>query len=489
MTIPLSSKLVPKGSNSFALIEDVFIQGGVRVTATYAALLALDASTLKPGMLGLTQDATGTIYQYRVDSAGVGSWVDFSQYFKGTKGDPGIEGLPGVQGLPGKTGADGASAYQIAVAAGYTGSNTQWLASLRGTDGAPGIQGANGKSAYELAVAQGYVGTVAQWLTSIRGADGASAYQVAVNAGFTGTIADWLASLRGAAGKDGINGTNGTNGENGKGLSFRGDWVSGMYRPNDYVSWTYSDGTTTKTGLFVYTGTDDPYNSMNPPDKDSFGWTKFLDAAVGPAGPAASPFVMAGRWASNTLYKSNVIVYEADPADDTKTLAFLCLQTHTSGSIPPHLDIGNWASLSTPGPIGPAGPKGDKGDPGDPKSVAFEFAYDVQFWLEDSLNDGDLVGRFLVPRAQVLPQGLAGSIMYAKVMPNTMATFSLLLLRAGNTSVLGDVTLSHDGTVSNTIDAQSFVPGDLLSMVCTSADGCAGVIFNLAVYFIAKDVS
>lgn len=61
-----------------------------------------------------------------------------------------------------------------------------------------------GPSAYEVAVVAGFVGTEAEWLVSLRGADstvpgdsGASAYAVAVAGGFVGTEAEWLASLQG----------------------------------------------------------------------------------------------------------------------------------------------------------------------------------------------------------------------------------------------------------------------------------------------------
>ncbi|MGN1227023.1 MAG: S1C family serine protease [Christensenellales bacterium] len=58
-----------------------------------------------------------------------------------------------------------------------------------------------GKSAYEIAVANGFNGTEAEWLESLKGESGAyagkglSAYEIAVANGFSGTEAEWLASL------------------------------------------------------------------------------------------------------------------------------------------------------------------------------------------------------------------------------------------------------------------------------------------------------
>ena len=50
----------------------------------------------------------------------------------------------------------------------------------------------NGLSAYELAVADGYSGTMQEWLASLRGQ---SAYALAQEAGYTGSEADWAARL------------------------------------------------------------------------------------------------------------------------------------------------------------------------------------------------------------------------------------------------------------------------------------------------------
>jgi hypothetical protein len=65
-----------------------------------------------------------------------------------------------------------------------------------------------GKSAYEIAVANGYVGTEAAWLVTLIGNEGASAYQVAVSEGYVGDEASWLLSLEGTDGNDGVDASN-----------------------------------------------------------------------------------------------------------------------------------------------------------------------------------------------------------------------------------------------------------------------------------------
>lgn len=66
---------------------------------------------------------------------------------RGPQGEPGIQGAAGPtgpQGPKGETGDDGASAYELAVAAGFTGTQAQWLGSLKGDKGETGLQGPKG---------------------------------------------------------------------------------------------------------------------------------------------------------------------------------------------------------------------------------------------------------------------------------------------------------------------------------------------------------
>ncbi|WP_297095616.1 hypothetical protein [uncultured Draconibacterium sp.] len=90
-----------------------------------------------------------------------------------------------IQGPQGDTGNTGASAYQVAVANGFTGTEAEWLASLEGTDGTNGTNGTDGADGAD-------------------GDDGLSAYEVAVQNGFSGTEAEWLASLKGDDGDPGL---------------------------------------------------------------------------------------------------------------------------------------------------------------------------------------------------------------------------------------------------------------------------------------------
>lgn len=81
-----------------------------------------------------------------------------------------------VETIPsGKDGDNGLSAYEIAVRSGFSGSEGEWLESLRGSTGekgAKGDAGEEGKSAYGIAVENGFRGTVEEWIESLKGPKG-----------------------------------------------------------------------------------------------------------------------------------------------------------------------------------------------------------------------------------------------------------------------------------------------------------------------------
>ena len=61
----------------------------------------------------------------------------------------------------------GLSAYDIAVANGFVGTEAAWLASLKGERGSKGEQGQPGDSAYQIAQKNGFQGTEEEWLATL----------------------------------------------------------------------------------------------------------------------------------------------------------------------------------------------------------------------------------------------------------------------------------------------------------------------------------
>lgn len=153
----------------------------------------------------------------------------------GPQGQQGLQGLPGQNGTPGQMGPAGPSAYQHAQSLGFTGTLQQWLDSLRGPAGAglpsggvtgqvvvktdagtawadyAGGSGTEGLSAYEVAVVNGFSGTETQWLASLKGPIGpVGATGPQGNPGPTGAT-----GATGPAGPIGLRGPQGAVGERG----------------------------------------------------------------------------------------------------------------------------------------------------------------------------------------------------------------------------------------------------------------------------------
>jgi hypothetical protein len=103
--------------------------------------------------------------------------------FKGAKGETGAMGAQGVAGTDGK---NGLSAFAVAQANGFVGTEQEWLATLKGEKGKDGLNGVDGLDGEDGA----------QGIQGIQGVEGKSAYELAVIAGFEGDEAAWIASLK-----------------------------------------------------------------------------------------------------------------------------------------------------------------------------------------------------------------------------------------------------------------------------------------------------
>ena len=99
--------------------------------------------------------------------------------------------IPLIEGL-------GKSAYAIAVAHGFRGTEQEWLDSLKGLQGPQGEPGPKGDPfRYE-----DFTPEQLEALKGPKGDDGLSAFNIAQLNGFQGTYVEWLKSLKGEKGKD-----------------------------------------------------------------------------------------------------------------------------------------------------------------------------------------------------------------------------------------------------------------------------------------------
>jgi len=77
-------------------------------------------------------------------------YPDTLQYLSGGPGEPGPQGPQGPQGEQGPKGDPGLSAYEVALANGFVGTEEEWLASLVGPQGEPGSGGGLTPGSLEL---------------------------------------------------------------------------------------------------------------------------------------------------------------------------------------------------------------------------------------------------------------------------------------------------------------------------------------------------
>mgnify|MGYP002674747867 FL=1 len=104
-------------------------------------------------------------FEIAIEHGFVGTEAEWLKSLKGVDGKDGVngkdgcDGRNGVDGLPGKDGKDGAD--------GVPGHN-----GFDGKNGVDGINGSDGKSAYIIAVEHGFTGTEDDWLQSLKGTDG-----------------------------------------------------------------------------------------------------------------------------------------------------------------------------------------------------------------------------------------------------------------------------------------------------------------------------
>lgn len=342
---------------------------------------------------GDAYEVGGYIYVWNSTSA---QWVNMGQW----------------RGANGTNGTNGLSAYQQAQAAGFAGTVTEWLASLKGKDGVSftyigafanaaalptgtntgaaattsdtnhiylwdstsgwvdngpiGVQGpqglqgpvgADGKTAYQVAVANGFVGDVTAWLTSLKGLQGDSAYQVAVNQGFAGTQAQWLASLVGPKGDQGIQGIQGVKGDTGNtgpqgtSLAYIGDFASAGVIP----AGTLSQVATSGGHIFINNGTtwvDAGPVAQGPQGPQGIQGVK---GDTGATGQSAYQAAVAGGFVGTQAAWLQTLV---GPAGDSAVQAAI-----KAGKLPAGATINDYITLTT-GPQGPAGADGATGPQG-----------------------------------------------------------------------------------------------------------------------------
>ena len=163
-----------------------------------------------------------------------------------------------LQGPAGQDGTDGKSAYQIWLDAGNSGSEQDFLNSLKGqngTEGAAGQDGVDGKSAYQIWVDAGNTGDEAAFLASLKGDQGDIGPAGEAGKAFTYDMftEDQLAGLKGPQGEQG---PTGPAGKNGTSVTIKGKVNDSSELDALLATAVSGDGYLLNGDLYVFNGTN-----------------------------------------------------------------------------------------------------------------------------------------------------------------------------------------------------------------------------------------
>lgn len=278
----------------------------------------------------------------------------------GANGQDGQDGKDGQAGKDGENGLDGKSAYQIWLDAGNTGTEAEYLESLKGQDGVDGKDGTNGS-------------------------DGKSAYQIWLDAGNVGTEEEYLASLKGEKGETGATGkgissiTNkyAVSSSNTTAPSTWYDTVQTMTTTNKYL-WnyemiTYTDNSTLATTPCIIGTYGDKGDTGATGDKGDTGDTGIgiksiteyyqISTSNSTAPTSWSTTVPTLTTTNKYLWNYEVITYTDNTTKETsKRVIGVYGDTGTTGATGAQ---GPQGEQGIQGPKGDTGDKGDKGDTGE----------------------------------------------------------------------------------------------------------------------------
>lgn len=252
--------------------------------------------TVKENLTGVTGART---YSMVLPKDTLNSTVDLADVAPANPATPNYVAVPGP------------SAYEVAVAEGFSGTEAEWLDSLEGPmgpQGPQGIQGVKGDTGAQGPKGdQGDVGPVGP--QGEKGDEGDSAYEVAVANGFVGTEAEWLASLIGPEGPQGPQGEPGKDGTGaGTVTAVNGvepDGTGDVTLTADDVNAMPDTGYVAGGNLILNSPTGD-YRGFSFTTADANRWVFQVDNGAESGGDVGSNFELA-NWGDDGNWKSPVL--------------------------------------------------------------------------------------------------------------------------------------------------------------------------------------
>ena len=312
----------------------------------------------------------------------------------------------------GLKGEDGKSAFEIAQANGFEGTEAEWLESLKGEQGPQGEMGPMGSQGEigpqgpegpmgpqgEKGEAFKYEDFTEEQLADLvknieSGKDGKSAFEIAQSNGFEGTEAEWLESLKGEMGPEGPMGPQGPEGK--KGPSAYAAWKTLAGNENGTVA-QFMESLKGEQGPIGPQGEQGPQGDVGPQGPEGpMGpqGEQGPQGEMGPMGPQGEMGPMGPQGEKGEAFKYEDFTEEqlaglVGPKGERGFSAYdawRTLEGNEKGTVEEFI-----ASLK--GEMGPMGPEGKQGEKGDNGLSAYMLAktYDgfdgsIAEWL-DSLK-------------------------------------------------------------------------------------------------------
>lgn len=301
-----------------------------------------------PGIQG-TAGVNGTngisAYQVWLANGGSGTETDFINFLKGAQGIQGIAGPIGPQGMTGATGAIGDTGLQgLQGIPGIAG--PQGVAGAVGATGAAGIDGTNGMSAYQVWLANGGSGTETDFITFLKGAQGIQGIQ-----GVAGPVgAQGITGATGAIGDTGPQGIQGIQGIAGP-VGPQGN--QGTIGSSAYEIWLANGGSGSETDFITFL--KGAVGATGPVGPQGLQGNQGLQGIQGPPGllpiatqTGATPYWNGTAWVINSgnIYNNggSVGVGTLTPA----TSAQLEVNSTTQGFLPPRMTFAQRNAIASP---------------------------------------------------------------------------------------------------------------------------------------------
>ena len=291
ITIPVSSNKKPMETKNYDINFYAYFKGqqvtpSVTITGSNAGITTTKTDTYIRFAVNANTAIANDTNEYTIEfsySDGQKSYsatkkINIALAIKGQDGENGAPGQPGQDGAPGE---NGKSAYQVWIDAGNTGTEEDFLNSLKGQDGKDGKDGIQGPAGadgtsyyfdvrYSANASGNPMTTTPQSDTKYMGVSSTTSPTAPTSsAAYTWTL------IKGADGQNGADGQDGTPGQ--PGANGQTSYLHVKYSENGNSFTPASDGYAEGEKPSAYIGTYVDFTEADSTNFDDYAWYKFTE--------------------------------------------------------------------------------------------------------------------------------------------------------------------------------------------------------------------